>query len=503
MCNGPMPKPDDDDYFGYLAIQTVKAHEFPSFAFGKREVVERARVIWSGKSPVEADPEDNSASEEEAQPDFTHSSTLTEALAKSIDFGLEQYQLLGTASIVPQLFRTITAVGVVLKPCQESADKLEDDEVLSIFGLTEEQYLDLVARTDRYNQMKEGLKNIPSAIFLGLIASFDSLIVEILERMLRLNKWWLERSNRTIPLGSLATASDLESLIDEAVADEIYQFSRGSHDEQAKYIENQFGVGIRDHWRRWPDYIEVFERRNLVAHGEKYFNKRYVSICKNAGHKGSDKLLGQEVLLRDDYLNQSLEILVEFSALLSFQLWRKAPDSDEDQAFTNLSEAVFKLTQNGRYKVAERLADFGLNLKGTKVAENTRLIMLVNRASALRHDKREDEATALLDTVDWSAASNVFKACVAAVRADADGFISLLPRLKGGEDILPRSFVEWPCFEFVRNEEKVRAALVECFGESSVKTVQKAADLKNAQSDDQLDAEADDSLGGERPSNLH
>lgn len=467
---------DQEKFFGFLAIRKAEDHELPSFAFGRRETVEDAKRIWGGDdSSEEADEAQGSVEPDEQEADFSHDSTLTEALARSVDFGLEQFQLIATSSIFPILFKNIVARETVLNPTKKGGVKVDEDENTEIYGLNEADYLELVQKTGRYEKMKAGLSKVPSAIFLGLIASFDSLIVDILGKMLRLKKGWLEKSQRSLPLATLATAENLDQLIEEAVADEIYQFSRGSHDEQARYIEEQFGIGIRERWKRWPDYIEIFERRNLIAHGESTFNKRYVSICSRSGHRGSEKLLGTDVELRDSYLNQSLDILVEFAVLLSFQLWRKGQDTDEDEAFTNLSEAVYKLTEHGKYRAAERIADFAIGLKGTNASDSVMRRLIVNRASALRHDEREEEAVALLDTVDWSASSNVFRICVAAVKVDKEAFLALLPKVKNSDEIRARSFVDWPVFEFVRSDEDVRTALVENFGEKAITTVRKAA----------------------------
>lgn len=467
---------EQEKFFGFLAIRKAEDHELPSFAYGRRETVEDAKRIWRGDDTSdEAEAAEDAAEPDDNEADFSHDSTLTEALARSVDFGLEQFQLIATSSIFPVLFKNIVARETVLNPTKKGGVKVDEDENTEIYGLSEADYLELVLKTGRYEKLKAGLSKVPSAIFLGLVASFDSLIVDILGDMLRLKKGWLEKSQRTLPLAALASAENLDQLVEEAVADEIYQFSRGSHDEQARYIEEQFGIGIRAKWKRWPDYIEIFERRNLIAHGESAFNKRYVSICSKAGHKGSSKLLGNNVELRDAYLNQSLDILVEFAVLLSFQLWRKGQDSDEDEAFTNLSEAVYKLTEHGKYRAAERIADFAIGLKGTTASDSVMRRLIVNRASALRHDEREEEAIALLDTVDWSASSTVFRICVAAVKADKEAFIALLPRVKNSEEIRARSFVDWPVFEFVRSDEDVRAALVENFGEKAITTVRKAA----------------------------
>src|SRR5690606_28172930 len=71
-------------------------------------------------------------------------------------------------------------------------------------------------------------------------------------------KDWLDHSGRSLPLSRLASASSIEELVREAIDEELYQFSRGSHEDQEKYIRSSFGINISGKWKRWPDYIEIF-----------------------------------------------------------------------------------------------------------------------------------------------------------------------------------------------------------------------------------------------------
>lgn len=263
----------------------------------------------------------------------------------------------------------------------------------------------------------------------------------------------------------LAEAETLEELISEAVREDLYQFSRGSHDEQAKYIETNFGISIRSSWRRWPDYIEVFERRNLIAHGETRFNDRYVSICRSAGHKGSEKLLNEKIELRRPYLRQALDILTEFALLLPFSVWRKVSDEEEEKAFSQLNEAAYALILNGRYVAAERVLEFALNLTKVKVPVNVIQMLTINRASALRHAGFGEQSNAVLDGVDWSASSDLFQVCMHSVRGNAERVAELIPTLAAAEKLTAATFKQWPCFSFVREDEEVKKAFEDTFGE--------------------------------------
>lgn len=454
---------EDKKHFAFFAIRKPDEGPLPTFAFGQREYIDGVLAQWAeGVASAEVGAANSPQAAHESE--FTHESALTEALKASVNFGLAQYELIEAASITPILMRISILRGKIFSDLEKSCDEISSEESSTLYGMTETQYAEMIKEYDRYIQAKNGFERFPSATLLSLVATFDTLVVDILSKMLRLQNEWLQRSERTVSLARLATATNLEEIIQEQISEEVYQFSRGSHSEQAEYIKKNFGIDIASDWKRWPDYIEIFERRNLVAHGEPMFNARYVRICKAAGHKGSEELLGKNVELRTAYLRQSLNILIEFSSLLSFSLFRKFVKEIEEQAFTNLNEAVFKLIQTGHYLVAERLSDYALNLKKVKVTTETRLMLIVNKASAVGHQGRIPEATKILDSEDWSAVSDIFKICVSSLKKDGKEFHRLLQSLASSETLTVQSVLTWPCFSFMRDDKAGQKAIKDVFG---------------------------------------
>jgi len=458
---------DNSKHAAYFLLRKRDDEKMQNFAFGSSDYVDKVKQRWiKGDGATEEGISEDlktEVSSKNVQPDFTHASALTDALSASVDFGLAQHELIQAAMLAPVLMRIVHIQFEVIKPISEVAEKLSDDADATLFGLNEAQYTDLVRRKDKYELSKKGMERFPTAILLSIVATFDTLMIDVLSKLLRLQTDWLERSDRTISLGRLSKATNLEEIIGEQLSEEMYQFSRGSHSDQVDYIKKNFGVDIVRDWKRWPDYVEIFERRNLVAHGEPSFNKRYVSICQKAGHKGCDDILGSEIKITREYLKQSLDILIEFSVLLSFSLFRKFVKENEDQAFTNLNEAVFKLIKGGHHLVAERISKYALDLQKVKITSETRLMLLVNQASALRHLERVDEARKVLDANDWSAVSDIFKICVAAVRGDVNEFIKYMKYLKLSGGLRPELLLEWPCFSFMLNDVNAREAISEEF----------------------------------------
>jgi len=452
--------PQDKNHFAFFLVRKIGAGGFGTFSFGSRSFVDDVRREWSKASGPddEIKPENQVASPEKVhlEPDFTHASALTDALSASLDFGLEQHELIEAGSMAPMVMRAAHAYAEVIDPISGMSELVSEDAETALYGLTHAQYADLIKRKEKFELSKKGMERFPTAILLSVVATYDTLIVDILSKMLRLQNDWIEKSERTIPLSKLVSAGSVDEIIREQISEEIYQFSRGSHSEQADYIKRNFGVDVSKNWNRWADYIEIFERRNLVAHGETKFNKRYVNICSKSGGKNCENMVGKVIKIERIYLKNSLDILTEFSILLSFSLFRKFVKDKEEDAFTSLNEAVYKLIRSDHHVIAERLASYALSLEKVHITGETRLMLLVNKASALRHTGKFDEAKKLLDSNDWTAVSDLFKICVASVSGNVEEFKRISTILNKAGVLTGSMLLNWPCFSFMVCDEEVR-----------------------------------------------
>jgi hypothetical protein len=392
-------------------------------------------------------------------------SPLSRLIKKSVDISNQQFELVNLLSVMTTFYPNTLAKAEIVDDILTGAYKVKSQENYSIYLIDDHKTARITKALERINKTASGLRQFPHALLLSMVATFDSQMSDVVRAMLSIKSDKLRSGQKQISLSSIMEASSLQEIIDDAVTDEVYQFSRNSHDEQVKYIEDNFDIEIRKSWKRWPDIIEIFETRNLVAHGEDKYTSRYVSICVRHKHKGSEKLLGKDISIYPKYLRQSLDTLLEFSVLLVFSLWRKHVAVDENLAFATLNEVVFELILNRRANVAVFISEFALSLRNTSIKEATRLRIVVNLASAHMHSKNEEGANKILDGVDWSATSDDFKVCVAALRKDTSEIRRLLPMIKASGSIAADDFRDWPVFEFVREEPEFQECFLDVFGQ--------------------------------------
>lgn len=389
---------------------------------------------------------------------------LGEDMRRALSIGFSQQHLI----LITDAFRQISSMSVGRELSDNFAlpeNCLETGELYKIYGLDEDSTIRYHNRIRQAGYIKEGMESLPSAILLSLVATFDSFVADIVRKMLRQRPERYSASDRVMSVRDILKLKSFDDFIGVVIEEETYGFTRGSHEEQVKFIEKHFHVPIIKSWPRWADFIEVFERRNLIAHGEPNYNQRYVDICINAGGAMPGKILGQPVELVTAYLRSAGDLLLEFSILLSFVLWRKHFEETEIEAFETLNETAFDLISNDRSVVARNILEFALSLKNPKITEGTRRMLVVNLASAHRHLGEDKRASEILDEQDWTASADHFKICVAALRGDVDTVSSLMRAVVDAKTVGKSSFRRWPVFKFLRKEPKFQQSFESIFEE--------------------------------------
>ncbi|HWF01318.1 MAG TPA: hypothetical protein VG248_16075, partial [Caulobacteraceae bacterium] len=172
---------------------------------------------------------------------------------------------------------------------------------LEIYALDLRGYLDILREVRVFRQVLGGQKALPSAIFLGLCASFDSFFAEIIKVFLRLRPDRFDYSSKSITLKELSRLSDISEAVGVFIDSEVSDIMRGSHAEQVKFVEDKLHITLTKTYSRWPEYIEIFERRNLAAHGNLIVNEIYLKNCRECPLIGA-VTIGDKLPVTHEYI---------------------------------------------------------------------------------------------------------------------------------------------------------------------------------------------------------
>ena len=196
------------------------------------------------------------------------------------------------------------------------------------------------------------------------------------------------------------------------------------------------------------------------------FCKRlYIRNCNKHGFKVSEDQVGKRLSLDERYLRRSSNRLLEFGLSLMFVLWLKHFKDSKEAAYESLNRRTYELIKDRQSRVAAKLLDLALFKQTPSTSDEIKKMMTVNLANSYKKSKNDEKAQEVIQQVDWSAARDDFRICVAALQGEFERFVELMPRVAQADLVRRTDFREWPVFDWVREEKSVREKFQELYDE--------------------------------------
>ena len=354
-------------------------------------------------------------------------------------------------------------------------EKLEECDGFPIYKLDETEQFRIKARVDQIRRHDSGMDSVRSSVLLSLIATYDAVFSDFCKFLLRQNPERYDGAERNFKLKELLSLQSIDEIVDKVIDEEVDQLMNRSHADQIGFFEKSFHVKFADTFDRWSEFMEIFERRNLAAHGDLIVNKIYTANCMQHGRKDCPAL-GTKLRINYSYMEKSLDILLEVFIMIAFATWRKRLPAEADSAFSMIVERSFAFLRDGRPNLAQRITEQALKIKDVRCERITELMLVVNNAIAHRCQGNQDDYMKRLDSIDWSATSPIFKLCVAAVRGNTDEVCKHVEAAKIADNLGLVDLREWPVFQWVRSDEEFEKAVLGSFGEPLTKSSTLKAD---------------------------
>ncbi|QZD89423.1 hypothetical protein K3148_11465 [Qipengyuania aurantiaca] len=343
---------------------------------------------------------------------------------------------------------------------------VEKFEGSSIYEINDQQFDHIATVVDTAAKLRKAFKVMPNAVILSIVSTFDALISDIAKQALLYRPERITNSQRSYSASEIFKASSFAEFLNYAVENEVEKILWDSHQEQIKKFESLFGFSITEHYPQWGEFIEVFERRNLIAHGVKVTNATYQKNCKAAScPKDSMLKIGENVSLDSLYLRKSTDHLVYFLLVFIWNIWIRLDKSNFEEAYTALNAAAFQSIRDKRYTLASRLLEALVDWESEDRPERIRRMMVINLANAYRFLDEIEKSENALKRYDWENSSYEFQICERAVCGNVDGVCELMKKLSDEAKISRSDYKVWPVFHWVREKEKFRETYAEVFEE--------------------------------------
>ena len=311
------------------------------------------------------------------------------------------------------------------------------------------------------------LPSMARSVFIGIFSEYDNFVGGLLKAAYLCKPELFKSIKREIALTELLDFGDLDAVKRDMLEKEIDSFRRESYVEQFAELERKFEIRTLREFAEWPKFVEMSQRRNVMTHNGGLVSEQYLKVCDREGYIFEKRpAVGEELRLPPSYMTDTLLIVSKVGFMLAHTLWRKLLPADDGEADSALNEALYNLLLQKRWKTASEFGRFGLTGAMLKNArEIDKRIRLVNTAIALKKLKKNGDAVALLNGVDWSACIREFKLAIAVLKQDYIAAAKVMQDIgKKGELLDQMAYHDWPLFEEFRDRSEFQLAYEKIYG---------------------------------------
>lgn len=319
-----------------------------------------------------------------------------------------------------------------------------------------------------------------SGYFLSLFGAFDSYTGDLLSAIYLKKPALFNRLKRSMSIPEMLGYDSLEDIKSIILEKEIESFRRDSYIDQFETLESMFDVKLKG-FKRWPQFVECGQRRNLWAHCNGTISDQYLKICKKVGYLCDESLkVGDKLKISFEYLVNTIELMIEVGLELGQTLWRKVFPEELEKADEHLTYTIFELLKRKRWDMAQTLSEFAVSLP-RHFNDVRKMIFVVNYAIALKFGRKFREAKKVLSKRDWSATLIDFKLAEAVLHEDYDRAAKLMKRIgRDGEFLHEYAYHDWPLFLKFRDSNVFLQAYESIYGHSFAAESKRIAEVVKA-----------------------
>ena len=320
---------------------------------------------------------------------------------------------------------------------------------------------------DRLQEARAARKTVPGMVLLVLVSQYDAYIGNLLKTLFLMRPELIFTSEKQVTFSEISEFNSIEDVKNSIIEKEVEGILRQSHSKQFDIMEKIFDVKLRSGLDIWPEFIEITERRNLLAHTNGTVSRQYVSVCKKHG-VAAEKIpnVGEKLPITPQYFNNTYNVLYEISIKLGHVLWRKILPKDTCLSDSHYNDKCFDLIKAGNYETAVKMLDFICDVITKHSNESLRLFMEINRCNAHRLAGRPERCVELLDAIDTTALGIEFKLAEAILRNEFDVAGDLMRQIGvSNESVNQFSYSDWPIFEGFRDSKQFLKAYKDIFKE--------------------------------------
>ncbi len=349
---------------------------------------------------------------------------------------------------------------------QHAYDKIYQDDELSEYAVPLEYAGRHRLLTSSYKESLIFTDLLPKMTLVSLVSVFDAYLSRLLRALFAVKPEILNGSDKQLTFSQLSEFEELKDARDYMVDCEIESLLRDSHSKQFDWLEKKLGVKLRKDLPSWGNFIEITERRNLLVHADGVVSRQYISTCRNNDfHLDENVSIGDRLSVDPDYYEKACDCIAEIGIKLNQVMWRKLLPSDTEAADSSIISVSYDLLVREHYRLAEVILKFAAKPPFKCSSSENTLYLKVNLAITLKAQNKIIECKELVDSVDWSALSDMFKLASYVLTDKNDEASEAMKRIGKSSRPTKSEYTHWPLFKWFRKTDQFKSTYENVFGE--------------------------------------
>ena len=308
---------------------------------------------------------------------------------------------------------------------------------------------------------------ISKSLYLGLFSAYDSFMGALLKSIYIRKPVLFKAIKREIALDELLEYEDVAAIKADMLEKEIDSFRRESYVDQFAALETKFGLRTLRAFDEWSVFVELGQRRNVIAHNDGCVSQQYLAICDRERVVFDVRpKLKDSLTLEPKYMFDAALVLSKVGFMLAHTLWRKVLEDEVEIAQKSMNDVIYRALLRKRWRTAATFGQFGLTEPMRRgLSDVLWRIRIVNSAIGLKHAGVPEESMQLLDGHDWSACLREFKLANAVLRGDSQRAVELMLSIgERGELVDEMAYHDWPLFHNFRETTEFQEAYEKIYG---------------------------------------
>lgn len=327
------------------------------------------------------------------------------------------------------------------------------------------------SKSDRFKKARPD-RVMAFSLFLGLFASFEAYLGDLLTAIFYSRPELFNMIGKDVPFKEVVSAKSIADIKSRVLTDYVEKFRRDSYIDQFDNMEKLFSIRLKN-FSRWPDFVEVSQRRNVIAHCDGVVSQQYLENCRRAGCSIPVTVIPGSLLeISDEYLRASCRLVLEVGVKLGHTLWRKLLPEDLHRADSHLHNLIDYALYREEWSWAAVLSEFAIGQRNfsDELAERW---AIVNYAIAIRYRDNADAAREIMARKDWSASAAELRLADAILRDDEPGAAKIMREIgRTGNFVGGGCYEVWPLFREFRTTKTFLDTYREIYGDDVINDLQ-------------------------------